>query len=212
MVSSNLLLTVLHVVSLSQSSMSRLWITLVVDNTQGDSMTIRILQVCYVLEGCSNKVEACFKFMCISIIIRMPEQSLPRKHRICLVDSHDVNGSCGGCRFLCPTWKQGGSQPLLMETHLLLTVLGSDCGLCLTMKHSLRYVDCSSVLKECRADCCNICPCKMVEASSKQVPEIFMARFLSTSYIIWLGYIIYHDPRYAWKAYGNRDMTHWSYQ
>ena len=54
MVSSNLLLTVLHVVSLSQSSMSRLWITLVVDNTQGDSMTIRILQVCYVLEGFSN--------------------------------------------------------------------------------------------------------------------------------------------------------------
>jgi len=59
-----------------------------------------------------------------------------------LVDSHDVNGSCGVCRFLCPTWKQGGSQPLLMETHLLLTVLGSDCGLFLTMKHSLRFVDC----------------------------------------------------------------------
>ena len=69
-----------------------------------------------------------------------------------------------------------------METHLLLTVLGSDCGLFLTMKHSLRYVDCSSVPKECRADCCNICPCKMVEASSKQVPEIFMARILSTSF------------------------------
>ena len=57
-----------------------------------------------------------------------------------------------------------------------------------------------SVPKECRAHCCNICPCKVVENSSKHVPIIFIARFLSTLFIIWLGYIIYHDPPICMKG------------